>query len=178
MKLKQTVVAVVIVTHCIAFGVILAASDVSGDGTIKEFDVVARQYAYNPPVIVVDKGDEVHIRLSSLDVIHGFFLEGHDIDAMIEPGKLEFKLRHPSESKEYTPAKEIVFTASRPGKFRYRCSHTCGSLHPFMQGELIVRPNYPFAAAMGGAVGIFLASFAVLFIKAKTPSVEPQMEET
>lgn len=82
-------------------------------------------------------GDEVHIRLSSLDVVHGFYLEGYDVDALIEPGKNELKVRHPSSDEEYRSLEEVVFVANRHGKFHYRCSHTCGFLHPFMLGELI-----------------------------------------
>jgi cytochrome c oxidase subunit 2 len=136
----------------------------SSGGEKKEFFIKARQYAYDPPKITVNKGDEVHIRLASLDVVHGFFLEGHDIDAQIEPGVRKFKLRHPSEGKEFADVDELVFTAERPGKFRYRCSHTCGTLHPFMQGELIVRPNYPFLVACGGTVGILISTLLVIFL--------------
>jgi plastocyanin len=163
-KPKLVVIAVGIVLVC-ALIPPLAASSRSG-GRRRDFHIRARQYAYDPPVITVDKGDEIHIRLSSLDVTHGFFLEGHDIDCLIEPGKTGFKMRHPSKEKEFSPVEEIVFTASRPGKYRYRCSHTCGTLHPFMQGEMIVRPNYPFLAAVGGAVGVLIATFVVLFLGA------------
>jgi len=142
---------------------VLAASSGSC-GSKKEFHIKAHRYAYEPARITVHKGDEVHIRLSSLDVIHGFFLEGYDIDAQIEPGKLGFKLRHPSQTKKFSEVKEIVFIANKTGKYRYRCSHTCGTMHPFMQGELIVEPNYFFLAGMGGGVGIFLAVFIIMFI--------------
>ena len=175
MEAKLAIPALSIVVCCAVIAVLIAPGGSGGER--KEFHIKARQYAYDPPTITVDKGDEIHIRLSSLDVIHGFFLEGHDIDALIEPGKREFKLRHPSQGKEYSSTKEIVFTADRPGKFRYRCSHTCGTLHPFMQGELVVRPNYPFVASLGGAVGIFISSFVVWFLKRKN-SEEPQIAET
>ena len=100
-------------------------------------------------------------------MIHGFFLEGHDIDAQIEPGVQGFKLRHPSEGREFADVNEIVFTADHPGKFRYRCSHTCGTMHPFMQGEMIVNPNYPFLAGTGGAVGMLISAVIAMFALGK-----------
>ncbi len=147
----------------------IGSPDADG-GQVREFDIKARQYAYQPERIVVNRGDEVRIRLASLDVVHGFYLEGHDIDALIEPGTpvgekwATFKFRKPSEGREYSQVEEIVFKADRPGKFRYRCSHTCGTMHPFMQGELIVKPNYPFLASIGASIGLAIAIFLCLLL--------------
>lgn len=165
MNSRLVFACVLIVPVCAVIPLLVANS--SEGGAKKEFYITARQYAYDPPRITVNKGDEVHIRLASLDVIHGFFLEGHDIDAQIEPGVRKFKFRHPSETREFTEVDEIVFTATRTGKFRYRCSHTCGTLHPFMQGELIVKPNYPFLAGAGGATGILISACLMLFLNAR-----------
>ena len=116
---------------------------------VRRFDIKAVQYAYEPSRIVVRQGDEVHLRLASRDVVHGFFMEGQGLDAFIYPGRFLFNLRRASVSPDYLPAEEMVFRADHFGKYRYRCSVTCGTLHPFMQGELIVEPNYPFRAGMG-----------------------------
>jgi heme/copper-type cytochrome/quinol oxidase subunit 2 len=135
------------------------------------FTVSARQYAYSPAAIKVNKGDRVHIRLLSQDVIHGFFLEAYDLDAKIDPARTEFELLHPSRpGEEPVRTREIVFTADRVGKFRYRCSHTCGYLHPFMLGEFIVEPNYPYRAGWGATVGLFLAVFMVLWLRSRKSS--------
>ncbi|MBW8040306.1 MAG: hypothetical protein FVQ85_09935 [Planctomycetes bacterium] len=166
MKARLVILGIVIVLVCALIPPLVASSS-SGGGEKKEFFIKARQYAYDPPRITVNKGDELHIRLASLDVVHGFFLEGHDIDAQIEPGVRQFKLRHPSEGKEFTDVNEVVFTVEHTGKFRYRCSHTCGTLHPFMQGELIVCPNYPFLAASGGTVGVLISTLLVIFLAGK-----------
>lgn len=107
----------------------------------RDIHVTARKYAYDPPRFTVNRGDEVHLTFSSKDVVHGLYLEGHDIDAMAAGAELGFRWRHPSEGKEYPYEGEIVFVAEKGGKFRFRCSHTCGFLHPFMLGEMIVRPN-------------------------------------
>lgn len=139
----------------------------------RDVDVVARRYAYDPPVITVNQGDEVHIRLASRDVTHGFYLEGYDLDALIEAGKTGFGLRRPSQSASYAPAKEIVFTAGRRGKFRYRCSMTCGYMHPFMQGVLIVRPNELFGTASGLMIGLLLAGMILAWPAAPVPVVPP-----
>lgn len=140
----------------LAGGVVLATFLLSGGSPTpreRHFTISARQYAYDPAVLRVNRGDTIHIRLMSKDVVHGFFLEGYDIDAEVEPGKLEFRLRHPSEGDDWRWVEEIVFVASRTGKFRYRCSHTCGPLHPFMLGEMFVEPNrlLPVSLALVGA---------------------------
>ena len=174
MKAKSWILVIIIVIVCAAVPPLMASKNSGGD--LKSFDITARQYAYNPPIIRVNKGDEVHITLSSLDVVHGFYLEGYDIDCEIEPGKTGFKMRHPSEGKEFKPVEEIVFIANRTGKFRYRCSHTCGSMHPFMLGEMIVLPNYPYLAGIGGAVGILFSFFLVFFLMEKNGNEKKDAE--
>lgn len=124
--------------------------------------VTARQYAYEPPRIHVNQGDTIRLRLISKDVIHGFFLEGHDLDGEIRPQQRKFIVRHPQSGRAEEEVEEIAFVAKRRGKFRYRCSHTCGTLHPFMNGELIVDPNTPLHAGIGGTVGLFLGAMLAL----------------
>jgi len=130
---------------------------------VKHLDFVARQYYYTPNRIEVDRGDTVHVRLAAGDVVHGFYLEGHDIDAMVVPGEAGFRTRPVDGHDAYDKVDEVVFTADRPGKYRFRCSVTCGTLHPFMQGELIVRPNRAFGAGTGAASGLFLAASFLMF---------------
>ena len=116
--------------------------------------ITAHKYAYEPAVLRVNKGDRIHLSLMSNDVTHGFYLEGYDLDAQVPPGDFNFKLRRPSQSKDYKPADEVSFVANRSGKFRYRCSNTCGYMHPFMQGELIVSPNYLYSVSVGMSLGL------------------------
>jgi len=120
----------------------------------KDILVKARQYAYDPPKIEANLGDTIHFQLASMDVVHGFFLEGYDVDAEIYPGVNEFKIRKPSEGHIWEEVEGFTVVLNRRGKFRYRCSHTCGTMHPFMQGELIVHPNTPYHAGLGGLVGV------------------------
>lgn len=159
----QVPAAILVVIVCAGLAV-LTASRIETSGT-KSFDIRARQYAYDPPSINVNRGDSVHIRLSSLDVVHGFYLEGYDIDAEIFPMKPQIRLRDPTQKDGFRDAEKIAFRADKAGKFRYRCSHTCGYLHPFMQGEFVVGPNYPFHAAVGAAVGILFAGCFLFFVR-------------
>jgi heme/copper-type cytochrome/quinol oxidase subunit 2 len=138
-----------------AGGVFLQAPTSPQERRIK---MTARQYAYDPPVLKVNKGDTVRLRITSLDVIHGLYLEAFDLDVLIIPDSPYLELSHPSRPDE--PAEkveEVVFIADKTGKFRYRCSHTCGTMHPFMQGELVVAPNRLLGIGVGGLVGLFLA---------------------
>ncbi|HLY72993.1 MAG TPA: hypothetical protein VKU80_02650 [Planctomycetota bacterium] len=130
----------------------------------KSFTVHLRRYEYDPPVIRVNRGDTVRLKFVSEDVVHGFYLEGHDLDVTAAPLRPTVQALHPSTGKRET-LEEVVFAADREGKFRFRCSQTCGYLHPFMLGELIVRPNRLLPVSIGLAVGILLAGALVVSLK-------------
>ena len=86
--------------------------------------------------------------LEAEDVTHGLYLDGYDVDLVAVPGR----------------ASRATFVADRPGKFRLRCSKVCGTLHPFMLGELVVTPNTPFWRVIG--VTILAAIGTVAFLRA------------
>jgi heme/copper-type cytochrome/quinol oxidase subunit 2 len=144
----------VIIGVCVVVGALLAGAAHPPQDRI--IHVVARKYAYDPPIIHLNQGDRVTLTLKSLDVTHGFYLDGYDLDASIAPDEKP-QLRHPSRHDPFVEVSEIHFVANRAGKFRYRCSQTCGSMHPFMIGEMVVAPNRPFTAGVGGAIGVTLA---------------------
>lgn len=99
--------------------------------TTHDITINAAEFAYTPGRVEVRQGDRVAITLTASDVVHGFALDGHDIDVRVIPGISE----------------RVEFVADQAGKFRFRCSISCGSLHPFMIGELVVTPNDPFNRA-------------------------------
>lgn len=100
--------------------------------TTRHFTVAGRQFAYEPGTLQVNQGDRVIITLTASDVVHGLYLDGYGLETRVEPGQ----------------SQTIQFVADKPGKFRYRCSVSCGTLHPFMIGELIVGPNTTFGRAV------------------------------
>ncbi len=133
--------------------------------------MTARQYAFDPPVLKVNQGDTVRLRITSRDVTHGFFLEAYDINASIIPDSPYIELRRPSRPDE-PPKKveEIVFVADKTGKFHYRCSRVCGSMHPFMQGELLVAPNRLLGGGLGACVGLLMTGAYIAAGKVRRPA--------
>jgi heme/copper-type cytochrome/quinol oxidase subunit 2 len=112
----------------------------------REVRILARQYVYAPGVLRVSQGDRVTLVLEAEDVTHGLYLYGYAVDLVAVPGRVS----------------RATFVADRPGKFRLRCSKVCGTLHPFMLGELVVTPNAPFWRAM--AITLLAAVGAVAFL--------------
>lgn len=108
-------------------------------------NVDARQFAFEPATLDVQRGDTVALHLESLDASHGLSIDGYDVNIQAEPGK----------------SADITFVADKPGTFKFRCSVTCGALHPFMIGELTVEPDFPLARAI--AVTLIVAIGAVVF---------------
>jgi cytochrome c oxidase subunit 2 len=87
--------------------------------------VEARQFAYSPAGLRVNPGDTVILRLVSTDVVHGLYIDGYDVSVEADPGQTA----------------TLIFTADKPGSFRFRCNVICGAMHPFMIGKLTVGTN-------------------------------------
>ncbi len=107
--------------------------------------IEASQYAYEPNVIDVSLGQRVVLELSSSDVVHGIYLDGYDLDVVTDPGKTA----------------RLSFIADKPGTFRFRCSVTCGPLHPFMIGQLKVEPNPKVQRIVVGSLSALLFGIAL-----------------
>ena len=129
-------------------------------GGERHITVEARKYAFDPPTIRVNRGEEVVLNLITKDVTHGFYLEGHDLDVKIKPAGTLW-LKHPSEGPEFFQVNEVRFKADRAGKCRYRCSTTGGYLHPFMLGELVVEPNPLYRTAIILSALVAIASLVL-----------------
>lgn len=103
--------------------------------------IEASMNGFTPAVVTVNRGDRLTVELVSTDVLHGLHLDGYGLSVEAEPGR---------------PA-TVTFIADREGTFRFRCSVTCGALHPFLIGKLRVDPGVPFRLAVGAAILLALA---------------------
>jgi len=125
-----------------------------GTPAVREIELISQAFHYDPLQpgeahtrhtwggrVEVRWGERVILHLRAVDTTHGFYLDGYGINRIVQPGQ------------------EVIveFIAIRPGKFRFRCSETCGPLHPFMIGELVVAPNLPFYNSALGTVFLALA---------------------
>ncbi len=144
--------------HAAAAGLLVASAGIgwfavapTPEPTTREITVEAQQYEFIPHRLVVNRGDTLVIRFRSLDVTHGFFLEGYGIDAK---ARAQFPYFWLVDDEGEQQVEQVTVVVDRSGKFRYRCSETCGSMHPFMQGEMVVRPNRLFPASLSATVGL------------------------
>lgn len=87
-----------------------------------EFTMTASDYAFDPNVITVKKGEKVRLLITATDRDHGIKIEGYDIDQLLKKGETA----------------TIEFTADKAGTFVFKCSVFCGKGHGKMKGKLVV----------------------------------------
>ncbi len=136
----------IIVTVFSSFGLLVLLMPWPGPAVspeAREIHVRAGQYAYTPGVLRVAQGERVTLVLEAEDVTHGLYVDRYGVDLVAIPGR----------------SSRATFIADRPGRFQLRCSQVCGTLHPFMMGELVVEPNSPFWRAVGLTI---LAAFGTV----------------
>jgi heme/copper-type cytochrome/quinol oxidase subunit 2 len=109
------------------------------------FRLEAEDFAFSPAVLHAQSGDRVTIELVSRDYVHGWYLDGYDLDLKADPGQTA----------------RLTFVADRAGTYRFRCSVSCGALHPFMIGKLTVGPSLLWLRGVGLAL---LAGLAGLLL--------------
>jgi len=115
-----------ILLACLAFLIILIPTPANATEPIERtFRIEASQFAYSPALLSVNPGDHVTIELVSKDVMHGLAIDGYHLEMTSEPGQ----------------SSRLTFIAKQQGSFRFRCSVTCGNMHPFMIGKLQVGQN-------------------------------------
>lgn len=91
-------------------------------GEVKNFEITAKQWEFNPNTITVNEGDTVKIRVKSLDVTHGFGISGYNINKVVNPGDTV----------------DVELIADQKGTFNFICTVPCGPGHSSMKGKLIV----------------------------------------
>lgn len=98
------------------------ASSLARTGAVHEFNLTARQFAFDPGELRVKKGERVRIVVRSTDVTHGFAISEYRINRQIPPGE---------------PV-TIEFMANKPGRFVIYCTVFCGTDHAGHKGVLVV----------------------------------------
>ncbi|MBW1999683.1 MAG: 4Fe-4S binding protein [Deltaproteobacteria bacterium] len=136
----------------------------------QEIPLEARKYGYSPSRIIVNRGDKIILKATSLDVTHGFLLDGYGVEAIIkQEGIVYEKITWEDDDGklqvDWDRVPAIEFVADREGKFSFRCTQTCGNLHPFMTGELIVRPNTPFHLAVSLSISLSASLFLIFLYR-------------
>ena len=84
--------------------------------------ITAKRFEFVPSTLTLRKGETVRLRVTSEDVIHGFFLRDLKLDADLEPGQTQ----------------EFTVTPQKAGKFTLICHHFCGAQHGNMKLAIIV----------------------------------------
>jgi cytochrome c oxidase subunit 2 len=88
----------------------------------KVVEISAKRFGFTPDHITLKQGEPVILRLTSLDVTHGFFSRDLKVDELIEAGKTT----------------EVRVQPQKAGTFTVICDHFCGSGHGNMKMTVTV----------------------------------------
>ncbi|MBI4144785.1 cupredoxin domain-containing protein [Candidatus Woesearchaeota archaeon] len=95
---------------------------VSQTGKTKQFEIVAKQFSFEPALVTVDKGDLVELYITSADVTHGIRIPAFRAGGTLRPGVTT----------------KVAFVPDKIGMFEFRCNSYCGTGHAEMIGAVEV----------------------------------------
>jgi nitrous-oxide reductase len=102
--------------------------------------VLAIRSRYYPDRIDAQVGDDLIVHVTNVeqtrDMIHGFAINEHNMNIIIDPGE----------------TKTLKLKLTKPGVYPFYCTNFCSALHQEMQGYLVVR-NAGEAGSGAGASG-------------------------
>lgn len=90
-----------------------------------EVTVLAQVWAFGPPEIRVPAGSTVHFRVTSKDVVHGFWIPRANVNVMVLPGQIA----------------HVEARFDHPGEYPIICHEYCGIAHHVMSGKIVVEPR-------------------------------------
>jgi len=85
--------------------------------------ITAHRFEFSPAEVTLERGQPVVLRLTSLDVTHGFYSKQLGLDEIIEHGKVL----------------DLPLTPGEAGRFTVICDHFCGAGHGNMKMVVVVR---------------------------------------
>jgi cytochrome c oxidase subunit 2 len=98
------------------------ANNPSENAVVREFDMTANEFTFNPSTIEVNEGDTVILHITSVDVAHGIAIPEFNVTQDLPVGE------------ETT----VEFVASKKGTYSFHCNVFCGTGHREMTGTLVV----------------------------------------
>lgn len=87
--------------------------------------VIGRAWSFQPSEITVPAGAEITFTSTTVDVLHGFNIEGTRLNMMLVPGQIT----------------RNTYTFREPGEYLLICHEYCGLAHHTMYGRVIVVPE-------------------------------------
>jgi len=90
--------------------------------SIKEFNIVANDFEFNPGIIMVNEGDTVVLHIESGDTEHGIAIPEFEVSQTLPLGETT----------------DVEFVADKKGTYTFFCNVYCGSGHRDMKGTLVV----------------------------------------
>lgn len=87
--------------------------------------VLGRAWSFQPTEIHVPAGAKITFTSTTVDVIHGFNIEGTRLNMMLIPGQIS----------------KNTYTFAEPGEYLLICHEYCGLAHHLMHGRVVVVPE-------------------------------------
>ncbi|MEW6141801.1 MAG: cupredoxin domain-containing protein [Chloroflexota bacterium] len=129
--LIAAIVAVIgiLITFGMAYGVHNVAAVSISEGRmvngVREFELKAQQWEFEPRAIKVNRGENIMLTLQSEDITHGFAINELGINMDLPPGeKITRRVTIPADISE--------------GTYAMYCTVFCGIGHPYMKAHLII----------------------------------------
>ena len=104
-----------------------SALEPGGSVTVR---LIGQQYSFTPQCVLVPDATPITIRATSADAIHGFLIEGTNVNTMLVPGYVSVINAH----------------FSTPGDHLMPCHEFCGVGHEGMWAHVKVIPKLDFLA--------------------------------
>lgn len=111
--------AATLVAAAVYAGMVFAIAMTSDERVVR---IEASRFRYDPPKVMLKRGEPVVLELTSSDRTHGFKLVALGIDAKVLPGE----------------TMQISLKPETAGTFSFACDVFCGSGHEEMEGEIVV----------------------------------------
>ncbi|MGM0505801.1 MAG: cytochrome c oxidase subunit II [Bacteroidota bacterium] len=99
-----------------------------------ELQMIARMWTFQPSEITLPVGSTVHLYVTSPDIVHGFKVEGKNVNLMAVPNTVNY----------------IKVTFGEEGVYHFSCHEFCGIAHHTMAGRFRITDDVDEPVAMAG----------------------------